>query len=171
MSTGSLRLERLSVTLAVVGFVGLTVVALLSLIDVTLRSFDLPRMPGLYDIKEVCFAVIVSSCFPLGLIEGNHVTVRILRRVLPRIAGRLLDLLGATVTLVFFALATAAFAAAAADLSDAGRTTFSLELPMAPWLWVIAAMLAVSVLVQAAVVFDLLSGGRRAAPGTPERAP
>lgn len=158
------KLERVCLGFALVGFAGLTVVALVSLADVVLRTAGLPRVPGLFDIREVCFAVIVASCFPLGLIEGNHVTVRILGKLLGTNAGRLLERIAATLTLAFFGVALVAFWLVADDLARAGRTTFSLELPMAPWLWTIALMLAVCVIVQSVVLLSLF-----VAPGEAER--
>ena len=159
------RLRRLSVGIAVVGFAGLVVVALLDLADVSLRLLELPRVPGLHDLKEVCYALIVASCFPLGLVEAKHVTVRLVRLVLPQAADRFLETAAAFVTLVFFVVIAAAFGAVALDLTAAGRTTFTLELPMAPWLWAMWVMFLLAVAVQLVVCLQLLTGAR-GAPGT-----
>ncbi len=155
------QLARCCDWLAVAGFGGLVFVAVLSLIDVGLRTASLPRLPGLNDLLEVALALIVASCFPYGLVKGNNVTVRLLSAVLGPRARFAVELVAAMLVWLFFALAVVSFAAVALELTRAGRSTSTLQLPMAPWLWVMLALLAFAWLVQTALLFGRIAGWRR----------
>ena len=50
--------------IALVGFTGLVLIALLTFYDGAARYLDLPRVSGFSDVGELLFPIIIASCFP-----------------------------------------------------------------------------------------------------------
>lgn len=146
------RLLKLCDLLAVSGLAGLLFVAILSMLDVALRTFELPRVYGLDDLRGIALALIVASCFPYGLMLGNNVTVKILRLVLPETIGRWLPLWSACVVLVVFFVINVSLFKAILDMTLSGRTTATLQLSLTPWAWCIQGLFVFALVVQASVV-------------------
>ena len=136
-------LDRAVETTAVIGFTGLVIIAFMTLIDVSLRYLGFPRIPGLHDIEEVAFAIVISSCFPAGLKKGNAVTVRILGKLLGSKPHAWLDLVGAVFMLFFFILVAWQFVVFSIDYTANGRTTSTLEWPVSP-IWILASLLMIA---------------------------
>ncbi|MCH1610145.1 MAG: hypothetical protein L7S53_02440, partial [Luminiphilus sp.] len=75
------RLDRLkqlatSVThrIALLGFTGLVLIALLTFYDGAARYLDLPRVSGFADFGELLFPIVIASCFPALLIQQKNLT-------------------------------------------------------------------------------------------------
>jgi TRAP-type C4-dicarboxylate transport system permease small subunit len=111
-------------TMAVIGFTGLVIIAFMTLVDVSFRYFGISRIPGLNDLEEVGFAIVIASCFPAGLKAGNAVTVKILGSLLGNRAKKFLDLFGAIFVLGFFCLVSWQFISFTIDYAIAGSTSF-----------------------------------------------
>ena len=157
-------LDRAVETMAVIGFTGLVIIAFMTLVDVCLRYLGFPRIPGLHDIEEVAFAIVIASCFPAGLKKGNAVTVRILGKLLGQKAHAWLDVIGALFMLTFFVLVAWQFVVFSIDYTANGRTTSTLEWPVFP-IWIIASMLMITcVAVQSWVVGASLHAARQGRP-------
>lgn len=135
-------------TVAALGFFCLVIIAFLTMIDVSLRYLNLPRLDGLKDLTEVFFAVVVGSCFPAGLKKGNAVTVQLLGKALGDRWHAWLDVIGAGVMLVLFAIFAWQFTELTARFAAAGRTTSTLEFPTAPVWWTVSALMTAAALVQ-----------------------
>lgn len=141
-------LDGVTRRIAVIGFGGLVLMAVLTMADALLRWLGLPRIPGFGDYGEVVFALVIATCFPAGLLQGNNITIRFVGRGIgPRLAA-IPEAFGAAATLVFFALLSWQFFVLTADYSANARTTATLEMPLAPWWWAISSIMAITIPVQ-----------------------
>lgn len=157
-------LDRAIDTTAIIGFTGLVLIAFMTLVDVTMRYLGFPRIPGLHDIEEVAFAIVIASCFPAGLKKGNAVTVRILGKLLGPRAHSWLDVIGAVFMLTFFVLVAWQFVVLAADYTSNGRTTSTLEWSVGP-IWILASLLMIACVgVQTWVVGASIKAARQGRP-------
>lgn len=162
-------LDRLTQRVAIVGFCGLVAMALLIFYDGAARSLGAPRISGFSDYGEVIFPLVIASCFPAGLLRQTNVTVRVLGKIGgPRLnAG--LELFAALVTLGFFAILVWQFVELTAKYGSAGRTTRTIDIPLAPWWWGTTAIMALCVPVQAFVAFAWARALVTGAPAAHER--
>jgi TRAP-type C4-dicarboxylate transport system permease small subunit len=157
-------LDRAVETTAVIGFTGLVIIAFMTLLDVSLRYLGFPRVPGLHDVEEIGFAIVIASCFPAGLKKGNAVTVRILGKILGPRAHGWLDVVGAVFMLIFFGLVAWQFIVFAIDYAASERTTSTLEWPVAP-VWSLVSLLMIACVgVQAWVVGASLQAAQKEQP-------
>lgn len=147
-------LDTLTRRVAVLGFMGLVAMALLTLTDVLLRWTHLPRIPGFGDYGEVVFAVVIATCFPAGLLQGHNITIRFLGRAVGRKGAAWLEMIGALATLLFFTLLVWQFVIYTIDLAANTRTTRTLELPLAPWWWITTAVISLTIPVQGLIVVE-----------------
>jgi len=136
-------LDRAVNAAAVIGFTGLVFIAFLTLADVILRYLGWVRVPGFNDLGEVAYAVVIASCFPAGLKKGNAVAVRLLGPALNRHIHGWLEAWAATLMLIFFILVAWQFSVMTIDYATAGRTTSTLEWPIAPF-WALVTMIVTS---------------------------
>lgn len=150
------KLDRFTRNVAIVGFCGLVVMALLITWDGFARYLGAPRISGFSDYGEVVFPLVIASCFPAGLLRQTNVTVRVLGTVGgPRVMAGL-ELFGAVVTLAFFGILVCQFIALAAQYQSGGRTTRTIGLALAPWWYVTVAIIALCLPVQAYVTWSWL---------------
>lgn len=154
--TQASRLDRFTRNIALVGFCGLMVMALLITWDGFARYLGAPRISGFSDYGEVVFPIVIASCFPAGLLRQTNVTVRVFGTMGGFRVNAVLELFGAIVTLVFFGLLVWQFVLLAGQYGDGGRTTRTIGLPLAPWFYVTVAIMAICVPVQAFVAFSWL---------------
>ena len=150
------KLDRFTRNVALVGFCGLVVMALLITWDGFARYLGAPRISGFSDYGEVVFPIIIASCFPAGLLRQTNVTVRVFGTMGGFRVNAALELFGAIVTLVFFGLLVWQFVLLAGQYSDGGRTTRTIGLLLAPWFYVTVAIMAICVPVQAFVFYSWL---------------
>ncbi|MBT4739729.1 MAG: TRAP transporter small permease [Rhodospirillaceae bacterium] len=157
-------LDRAVDTMAVIGFTGLVIIAFMTVVDVCLRYLGISRIPGLNDLEEVAFAIVIASCFPAGLKKGNAVTVRVLGKLLGHKAHSYLDVIGALFMLLFFGLVAWQFVSFTIDYASAGRTTSTLEWPVAP-VWAIVSLIMIACVgVQVWVLRGTLDAAKAGAP-------
>lgn len=123
--------------IALVGFTGLVLIALLTFYDGAARYLDLPRVTGFSDFGELLFPIIIASCFPALLIQQKNLTIRVLGRVTGDSIAQWADLVAAVAVLIFFTLLALQFVQMTLDFHAAGRTTATIEIPTALF-WMIA---------------------------------
>jgi TRAP-type C4-dicarboxylate transport system permease small subunit len=145
------RLERWTGAIAITGFAGLGLVAILTFYDGLARYAGLPRVDGFSDYAQVWYPIVIASCFPALLLRARNVTIRFLGRALGTRATAWLETFGSLLTLIFFALIVWQFVLLTADFQANHRTTPTIEMPLAPWWWVTTALMALTVPVQAYV--------------------
>ncbi len=146
---------RVSQAMALVGFFGLLVLAVMTTFDVLSRwLFDAP-IYGVNDVSAIVMAVVIAACLPANLASRQNITVEFLGNLLGWRAKAFLDGLGGLVTLAFVALVAWRFIPYTVEVTNSGQTTWVLKLPIAPGWWVATAFLLLSVPVQLTVViFD-----------------
>lgn len=136
--------------LALIGFTGLVAMCLITMYDGLARYLWLPRIPGFRDFGEVIFAILIASCFPVGLLRNQNITITFLGTALGPRATRLLNLLSSVATLIGFAILVYALYVRTSGLG--GRMTRTGILPVAPWAWTATVIMASTLLIQIWVV-------------------
>jgi|TARA_B100000315_G_C14410988_1_gene510978 TRAP-type C4-dicarboxylate transport system permease small subunit len=152
--TNSRRLSGYLRLVACIGFTGLVLVALLTMVDGVARWLTLPRIPGFSDYAEIAYAIVITSCFPALLIRDQNVTIRFLGKALRGRSNYWLEVFGNILTLAFFAVLVWQFYMLTLDLQQSNRTSPTLEFPIAPWWWIVSIIMTITVPVQVLVVFD-----------------
>ncbi len=159
MDAFTLKSRRLSGYLRVVaciGFTGLVILSLLTMVDGVSRWLALPRIPGFLDISEIVYAIVITSCFPALLIRDHNVTIRFLGKAVGGRTNYWLEFFGNLLTLAFFSVLVWQFYLLTLDLQANNRVSPTLEFPIAPWWWITSIIMTITVPVQIVVVFDSL---------------
>jgi len=160
------RLDRITQNVAIVGFCGLVVMALLITWDGMARYLNAPRISGFSDYGEIVFPLVIASCFPAGLLRQTNVTVRIIGTAGSKRVNAALELFGAAVTLAFFGLLIWQFIHLAGQYQAGGRTTRTIGLALAPWWYATIAVISLCLPVQIFVTWcwlrALIQGGEPA---------
>lgn len=158
------KIDRISQAVALIGFAGLVVVAFLIFFDGGARYLNAPRIHGLKDYGEVVYPLVIASCFPAGLLRQTNVTVRVFGKLGGGRVNTWLETFAAFVVLVFFVILAWQFVKLTGKYADAGRTTRTIGIPLAPWWWVTTMIMATCVPVQVFVFVSWLRaalfGGR-----------
>ncbi len=152
--TRSRRLGGYLRLVACIGFAGLVLVAMLTMVDGIGRWLTLPRIPGFGDIAQISYAIVIASCFPSLLIRDQNVVIRFLGKAVKGRTNYVLEVFGNILTLAFFAILVWQFYFLTLDLQINNRTSPTLEFPIAIWWWVISIIMTITVPVQVLVVFD-----------------
>lgn len=142
------RLDRITQAVALIGFAGLVGVAFLIFYDGGARYLNGPRIHGLKDYGEVIYPLVIASCFPAGLLRQTNVTVRVFGKVGGPRLNAWLEAFAAFVVLVFFVILAWQFVKLTGKYADAGRTTRTIGIPLAPWWWVTTVIMTACVPVQ-----------------------
>ena len=132
MDEFTLKSRRLSGYLRVVaciGFTGLVILSLLTMVDGVSRWLSLPRIPGFLDISEVVYAIVITSCFPALLIRDHNVTIRFLGKAVGGRTNYWLEFFGNVLTLAFFTILVWQFYLLTLDLQANNRVSPTLEFP------------------------------------------
>lgn len=154
--------------IALIGATAILGLAAAIVVDVLMRWLLNAPILGVDDLGKYNLAVIVSSFFPICLIGGHFVTIRFLGRALGPVRALWLEAFGGFVTLcVFLLLSWQFFRFTLHDVTLTGLATAVLELPQAPWWWIVTAIVFACTAIQ---VLVLLEAGVRAWRGVP-RAP
>ena len=140
--------------IACIGFTGLVIVALLTMIDGVGRWLGLPRIPGFNDIAQISYAIVITSCFPALLMRDRNITIRFLGKAIKGRTNYWLEVLGNFLTLAFFTVLVWQFYFMTIDLQINNRTSPTIEFPIAPWWWIVTIIMTITVPVQLLVVFD-----------------
>jgi tripartite ATP-independent transporter DctM subunit len=156
---------RVTRPIAVIGVLGMLIVAGLTLVDILGRWFFNAPLPALNEVVAEVFAVAVAACIPSGLAQGVNLTVDILGRW---VRGRLaawLSATGSVLLLVFYGMLAWQIEAFARSLAEQHRITVILGWPVAPFMYAVAALFAVGAAVQAVVAANALRKAAAQAPG------
>ena len=142
--------------IALLGFTGLVLIALLTFYDSAARYLDLPRVTGFSDFGELLFPIVITSCFPALLIQQKNLTIRVLGRFAGEGAAGWGDMAAAFAVLIFFMLLALQFAQMTLDFYSAGRTTATIEILTAPFWMLTTSMLLLCIPIQLLVVLTHL---------------
>jgi C4-dicarboxylate transporter DctM subunit len=142
--------------LAFVGVLGLLLIAILTILDILLRSLAMGFVPGANEILALGVAIAVAATFPAGAAEVANLSVDMLSERLSARAKDWLHLLGtALLLLVYCSIATSLFVSTRVLAARAAVTEY-LRWSEAPFIAVVAALLGLSALVQVVMVLQSL---------------
>ncbi|MCT8973972.1 MULTISPECIES: TRAP transporter small permease [Microbaculum] len=144
---------RLTRGIALIGLIGLLIVATATLVDVLSRWLLNAPIAGVYDLSTLFISVTMAACFPAALASRQNIQVTFLAELLPAKVEQVLDVVAGIVTLAFFALLAWQLAVYCGELLESGETSFILEVPIAPWWIVVTALFFLCIPVQILVVF------------------
>lgn len=147
---------RGSSLVAMIGAGGILIVSGTILLDILLRVLFNSPIEGLGDISKFTFAVVIASFYPVGLVAGHNVTIRFLGRALGKYAELWLDFFGAIITLAIVVMIAWKVFDFTAIVSRDGLATLTLEIPQAPWWWMVTAIFILCIGVQMFVLVDRL---------------
>ena len=150
--------------LALVGLVGLLILAFATVTDALLRWLFNAPITGVRDAAALFVAAAISCSMPICIAERQHITIRFFGMQFGRRWQAAFEAFGNLVTLVIFALMAWQIWLYANHLSAENETTMVLGWPVAPWWWAVSVVAAFCVPVQ---VFVLLQSLRRALVGRP----
>ena len=132
-------------------------VAFITTADVLLRWLANRPILGLNEMVGMGMAVAVAATFPAGAAQRVNLTIDLLQN---RVSDRTLAWLkvaGSVTLLVFYVLLAWRIGGYALKLELRGAETIFVKLPTAPFVWAIAAFVAISALVQVITVFVAVS--------------
>ncbi|MCO5162238.1 MAG: TRAP transporter small permease [Mesorhizobium sp.] len=121
--------------LALVGLAALLVIAVATLADVGARWLFSSPITGVYDLSTLFIAVAMAACFPAALAERRNIRIEFGVRMMPKRLRLFFDVLADSLTLAFFALLGWQLIIYTGEVMLDGETSFTLQLPVAPW-WV-----------------------------------
>ncbi|MSP97685.1 MAG: TRAP transporter small permease [Betaproteobacteria bacterium] len=131
------HITRWTRAVAALGFVALLAVALMTMVDVLLRWVANAPIKGLNDITGLAIAVVIAACLPLVVAQRQNISIRFLGTALGAAAIRWLEAFGSGALLAFVALIGWQLVIYTMGLSQSGRTTWQLLIPVTPW-WPLA---------------------------------
>ncbi len=138
--------------IAFVAVLSMLIVAGVTIADVILRAVADSPVVGMNELTEVFFAVAIAACFPAGLTQRVHITVDLLADRYGERVTAWLKVLGAVMLFWMFALLAERMGDIAAELTKTADSTTILEIPTWPFLWLVAALVALGALFQGVVV-------------------
>lgn len=144
--------------LALLGLVGLVVLAMLTIADVMMRWLFADPLDGISDLYRLLVAVVVASFFPSAFAERGHISINFLSAILPRAGRKAVAVLASFVTLAFTCVIGWQFIRYCLEVYEAGETTWLLGINVTPWWMGVTALLLLCIPVQLIVLFvDLAS--------------
>ncbi len=154
LEQGCIALAR---RIAVVAVIGMLVLSLLTIVDVSLRYFFSTPIIGLDEATQLIMAVIVSASLPIGIATRNHVAIDFFRRPIGPRYQAALEAVGGALVLGMMVVLTLRFGAYADRLMLRQSATPIIALPVAPFWWGVTAMLAVCAAMQAIIFLNQLA--------------
>jgi TRAP-type C4-dicarboxylate transport system permease small subunit len=146
-------MTRLAALIAAIGLFALTMLAIVTMLDIAGRELFRIPINGFSDIADLIVVFAAASCFPISLIERHHVSVRFLGKLGWRVREAL-DLLGHALMLGVFVLMAWQVAVYALEVYNNGQTTWLIRIPVWPVWFATAFMIAVCVPTQALIVVE-----------------
>ena len=161
-------LDRGTGSIAFIGGIGIFVIATAIVVDVLMRwMFNAPIL-GVDDLSIFVLAVVVSSFFPAGLAGERFVTIRFLGKAIGPRSALWLEVFGALCTIAFFMLLAWKILFYTVDITRSGLATIVLQLPQAPWWWLVTVVIALCIPVQAIILVKKLISALRGPVSAPE---
>jgi TRAP-type C4-dicarboxylate transport system permease small subunit len=146
--------------LAVAGLSILLILATFTLFDGLLRALANYPLDIVREIGDLVAANCGACCLPIVLLHSNNITLRAFDKILPAKGVRAIDVFaGVVIEIVMIAMAWE-FYLHSVKAMRAGDVTWRLNLPTAPFWFVVDAILWVAVAVQTFVLVRDITGSR-----------
>ncbi len=150
--------RQFSKWLAMLGLIGLVVLAMLTIADVMMPLFFPVPLNGTSDLYRPLLALVVASFFPSAFAERGHISINFLSAILPRAGRKAVAVLASIVTLAFTGVIGWQFILYCMEVYEAGETTWLLGISVTPWWMGVTALLMLCIPVQLIVLLaDLAS--------------
>lgn len=150
------RLEWLGLrstrALSAIGLTALMSLAVLTLADGLLRWLANAPIDGARDLGGLAIAIAVTCCVPVGLMERSNITIRFIEGLAGKTVSNVFDVLASIAVGVVMVVIAWQFWLYAGKLARAHETTWVLQVPVAPYWYVVAAIFWIAVAVQAIVI-------------------
>ena len=150
------RLERTALALArglaAAGLLLLIGFAVMTLTDGLSRWLFDTSLEFVGDLGSLAVATAVAACVPLAFLQRNHITIKFAGACLGASGSRVLDVIAAVLVNVIAALIAWRLFVFAGQSARAGDSTVMLDVPIAPFWYVIAALIALAAVAQVLVV-------------------
>jgi TRAP-type C4-dicarboxylate transport system permease small subunit len=137
--------------IALFGLMALMAVAGTTVVDILLRWAKVP-VEGVFDLGQMLMLLVIGCCFPATTAGEHNLAVRVVGSLVRARLRALLEAFGAVLLLVALAILAWKAVEFAAGQWSLGIATQHLRMPTAPWWAVCAAMVGLSVPIQAAVL-------------------
>ena len=138
--------------LAVAGLILLLSFAVGTLADGLLRRFAGRPIDAVRDLGGLIAAIAVTCCFPLALLQRSNITIKFVSEFLGTRLGRICDAGAAIAVDVILIFMARQFFIYASGLARTGDSTTMLEVRVAPFWFVVSAILWISAATQMTVV-------------------
>ena len=148
----------LAQALAVLGLGALLCFAVMTMADGLLRFFFARPIDAVRDVGGLVAAFAVACCIPVAIIERSNITIRFVSSVVGPRTGQAADLAAAVLVEIILILMTWQFVLFAKQAQATGAATWMLRIPAAPFWGAVAAILAISALLQVVVGIKTLRG-------------
>ena len=144
--------RKLTRALALVGFAGLLLLAVMQTANILGRFLFAYPLHGVNDVSAVVIAVVIACCIPECLAARLNIRIDVVGQMVGPRTEAALNALASLVTLVVFALIFWKFIPYATASVASNERTWVLGWPVGPWWWAATAAFGVSVLAQAMVL-------------------
>ncbi len=134
------------------GVLAMLLIASVTIADVILRALFGKPIAGMNEITEVFFPVAIAACFPAGLTQRVHITVDLLADKFGEKMTAWLKFLGAVILFWMFALLAWRLGAISEELTATRNSSTILEIPIWPFIWMVAVLVALGAVFQFAVI-------------------
>jgi tripartite ATP-independent transporter DctM subunit len=151
------RCVALARRIAVVAVVGMLLLSLLTIVDISLRFLFNAPIQGLDEATQLIMAVIISASLPIGIATRNHVAIDFFRGAIGERYQPILDAVGGALILGMMAVLAWRFGAYAERLMLRHSVSTIAELPVAPFWWAVTAMIGICAAMQAVVFANQLA--------------
>ena len=143
--------------LALVGFTGLLVLALMTTSDVLMRWLFKAPLQGVNDVSSVVMAVVISACIPANLAMKQNIRVEVFGAIASPRMKALLEVFSSALTFALIAMIAWQFVGYVDSLKANGDRTWVLGWKVWPWWSGATVMLWLAAFVQAMVLISDIS--------------
>lgn len=146
--------------LAVAGLTLLLILAVCTLFDGLLRAFANYPLDFVREIGDLVAAVCAACCLPVTLLHRNNITLRIFEKILPPAGARIFDVFADGLIQIVMTAMAWQFYLFSMKAMRAGDVTWLLNVPTAPFWFLVDAILWVAAAVQVFILIQSVSGAR-----------
>lgn len=150
---------------AVAGLTLLLVLAVFTLFDGLLRALANYPLDIVREIGDLIAAICGACCLPIVLLYRNHIVLRTFDKILPAGGVRAIDVMASIVIEIVMIAIAAEFYLFSMKTLKANDVTWLLNVPKAPFWFIVDVVLWVAVIVQTFVLFQDATGRQRTTTG------
>lgn len=149
-------LDRIARMIASACVCGVLLIAAATICDVLLRWSGNEPVTAMNEIVQLTFAVAIAACIPAGLSQHTNLKIDIVARYFSPATRAWLELLGSCCLGLFYGVIGWRISLFAETLAAQARTSVILALPIAPFMYCVAALLSFGTLVQVVIILNEL---------------